>query len=190
MAEPSGFLGIEHRPFNYPLREARLARGWTRRRLADEAHLSPQAVGRYESLKGWPPAEIAQRLADALGDAVEALFPPEAELALRGHRARTVVSVLPVECLSLDAPELLRLEAETDTSLGLREAMREALSTLSERDRRVIQAHYGLDGPPRTYEQIARELGVTRGRVRQIEDRGLNKLRRPSRAERLEEFVS
>ncbi|MCC6418981.1 MAG: sigma-70 family RNA polymerase sigma factor, partial [Gemmataceae bacterium] len=64
------------------------------------------------------------------------------------------------------------------------------LGTLAPRDRAVLEMRFGLkDGQPRSLEEIAREFGLTRERIRQIESRGLLKLREPSRSELLAEFV-
>jgi RNA polymerase primary sigma factor len=72
----------------------------------------------------------------------------------------------------------------------LRQRISEVLSSLAPRDREVIELRYGLrEGPPLTLEEVARVFGVTRERVRQIELRGLEKLRHPDRRERLEDFT-
>src|SRR5439155_10806667 len=58
------------------------------------------------------------------------------------------------------------------------------------REREVIELRFGLrDGQPRTLEEVARTYGITRERIRQIEARGLLKLRQPLRSQRLAEFA-
>jgi RNA polymerase primary sigma factor len=78
-----------------------------------------------------------------------------------------------------------------DADFGLlRERLAEVLRSLAPREREVIELRYGLkDGTPRTLDEVARQYGITRERIRQIEARGLLKLRQPNRAERLEEFA-
>jgi RNA polymerase primary sigma factor len=72
----------------------------------------------------------------------------------------------------------------------LRTRLDEALGTLAPRDRRVLELRFGLrDGRPRSLEEIAREFGLTRERIRQIEARGLLRLRDPDRRGLLQEFV-
>jgi RNA polymerase primary sigma factor len=72
----------------------------------------------------------------------------------------------------------------------LRQRLDEALGTLAPRDRRVLELRFGLrDGRPRSLEEIAREFGLTRERIRQIEARGLLRLRDPERRGLLQEFV-
>jgi RNA polymerase primary sigma factor len=72
----------------------------------------------------------------------------------------------------------------------LRERIHEVLRSLAPREREVIELRFGLkDGTPKTLDEVARQYGITRERIRQIEARGLLKLRQPTRAERLEEFA-
>ena len=62
----------------------------------------------------------------------------------------------------------------------LQEQLESVLHTLSEREKKVIQLRFGLvDGHPRTLEEVGREFGVTRERIRQIESKTLSKLRHP-----------
>jgi RNA polymerase primary sigma factor len=71
----------------------------------------------------------------------------------------------------------------------LKERIGEVLRSLSPREREVIELRFGLrDGHPRTLDEVARTYGITRERIRQIEARGLLKLRQPNRSQRLVEF--
>jgi RNA polymerase primary sigma factor len=72
----------------------------------------------------------------------------------------------------------------------LQEQLRRVLDSLSERERRVIELRFGLrDGHPRTLEEVGREFGVTRERIRQIESKTLSKLRHPSRSGKLRDYL-
>jgi RNA polymerase primary sigma factor len=72
----------------------------------------------------------------------------------------------------------------------LRDRIQEVLRSLAPREREVIELRFGLkDGTPRTLDEVARQYGITRERIRQIEARGLLKLRQPTRSARLEEFA-
>jgi RNA polymerase primary sigma factor len=72
----------------------------------------------------------------------------------------------------------------------LQEQLEAVLHTLSEREKKVIQLRFGLhDGMPRTLEEVGREFGVTRERIRQIESKTLSKLRHPSRSQKLRDFL-
>jgi RNA polymerase primary sigma factor len=72
----------------------------------------------------------------------------------------------------------------------LQEQLQRVLDSLSERERKVIELRFGLvDGHPRTLEEVGREFGVTRERIRQIESKTLSKLRHPSRSSRLRDYL-
>ena len=72
----------------------------------------------------------------------------------------------------------------------LQEQLDSVLHTLSEREKKVIQLRFGLtDGHPRTLEEVGREFGVTRERIRQIEAKALRKLRHPSRSKKLRDYL-
>jgi len=72
----------------------------------------------------------------------------------------------------------------------LQERINEVLRSLAQREREVIELRYGLkDGQPKTLDEVARLFGITRERIRQIEARGILKLRQPMRSIRLEQFA-
>nr|WP_241147288.1 RNA polymerase sigma factor RpoD [Olsenella sp. An285] len=79
-------------------------------------------------------------------------------------------------------------EAASDSML--REQLDQVLDGLADRERKVIKFRFGLeDGHPRTLEEVGREFGVTRERIRQIESKTLAKLRHPSRSGRLKDYM-
>ena len=72
----------------------------------------------------------------------------------------------------------------------LKEQIQEVLDTLTDRESRVLQLRFGLDdGRSRTLEEVGREFGVTRERIRQIEAKALRKLRHPTRSRKLRDFL-
>ena len=72
----------------------------------------------------------------------------------------------------------------------MREQLGKVLDGLAERERKVIELRFGLkDGHPRTLEEVGREFGVTRERIRQIESKTLAKLRHPSRSSKLKDYL-
>ena len=109
-----------------------------------------------------------------------------------------------VDPLSLDSPlregedsslsdiiEDHRLETPADAATRhmLNEALEEALDELNDRERELLRMRFGLDdGRPRTLEEVGREFGVTRERIRQIETKTLAKLRNPQHSQRLREY--
>ncbi len=89
----------------------------------------------------------------------------------------------------LDDPDATNPGREVDHHL-LRDRIAEVLRSLTPREREVIELRFGLrDGHPRTLEEVAKTYGITRERIRQIEARGLLKLRQPVRSRRLAEFA-
>ena len=109
------------------------------------------------------------------------------------------------DTLSLDTP----VGSEEDATMGsfiaddrmvnpeevialsmLQKAMSEVLETLTEREAQVLRLRFGLlDGKPRTLEEVGAEFGVTRERVRQIENKALRKMKHPSRARMLIDYA-
>jgi RNA polymerase primary sigma factor len=80
--------------------------------------------------------------------------------------------------------------AESAMQRMLREQLELALSKLPERERKIIQLRYGLyDGRYRTLEEVGREFGITRERIRQIEARALRKLRHPHYGKALRRYL-
>ena len=127
-----------------------------------------------------------------------------ADMGLTAERIRDIIKVSQ-EPVSLETP----IGEEEDSHLGdfipddstlqppevathqmLREEVEDVLASLTGRERRVLQLRFGLDdGRGRTLEEVGKEFGVTRERVRQIEAKALRKLRHPSRSKRLKDFL-
>lgn len=79
---------------------------------------------------------------------------------------------------------------ESATAEGLREATREVLANLTEREAKVLQMRFGIDmASDHTLEEVGKQFDVTRERIRQIEAKALRKLRHPSRSEHLRSFL-
>jgi RNA polymerase primary sigma factor len=88
-----------------------------------------------------------------------------------------------------DADAVVPMEAAA--FIMLQDQLDRVLDNLSVREQRIIQLRFGLtDGHPRTLEEVGREFGVTRERIRQIESKTLAKLRHPSRAQMLKEYLA
>jgi RNA polymerase primary sigma factor len=127
-----------------------------------------------------------------------------AEMEVTPERVREILKVAQ-EPVSLETP----IGEEDDSHLGdfiedqgalapaeaashqlLREQVEDVLDSLSGRERRVLQLRFGLDdGRQRTLEEVGREFGVTRERIRQIEAKALRKLRHPSRSKKLKDYL-
>jgi RNA polymerase primary sigma factor len=86
--------------------------------------------------------------------------------------------------MTADAPE----ERAARTMLNY--AVEQALEDLNDRERQVMRLRFGLeDGQARTLEEVGREFGVTRERIRQIESKTLAKLRHPHRSQKLRDYL-
>ncbi len=79
---------------------------------------------------------------------------------------------------------------DSATAEGLREATREVLDNLTEREAKVLKMRFGIDmASDHTLEEVGKQFDVTRERIRQIEAKALRKLRHPSRSEHLRSFL-
>ena len=80
--------------------------------------------------------------------------------------------------------------ADAASAQLLREQVQEVLNSLTDRESRVLKLRFGLeDGRTRTLEEVGREFGVTRERIRQIEAKAIRKLRHPSRSKKLRDYL-
>ena len=127
-----------------------------------------------------------------------------AELDMPVERVREILKISQ-EPVSLETP----IGEEEDSHLGdfiqddnvpvpaeaaaqtlLKEQLDEVLSTLTEREQKVLRLRFGMnDGRARTLEEVGKEFDVTRERIRQIEAKALRKLRHPSRSRKLRDYL-
>ena len=80
--------------------------------------------------------------------------------------------------------------ADAASLMLLKEQLNDVLSTLTDREAKVLKLRFGLeDGRSRTLEEVGKEFDVTRERIRQIEEKALRKLRHPSRSKKVKDFL-
>jgi len=134
--------------------------------------------------------------------------PTEKEIAKKARisvdKVREIIKVSQVP-LSLEMPigdeessrlgdfvEDVSVQAPDDVVLHglLRDDLEEVMSTLTDREKTVLKLRFGIeDGHPRTLEEVGRVFNVTRERIRQIEAKALRKLKHPTRAKKLREYL-
>ena len=171
------------------------------RALADQARTIRIPVHMVETINKL--IRISRALLQDLGREPTAEEIAEA-MVLPVERVREIIKIAQ-EPISLETP----IGEEEDSHLGdfiedqdalapaeaasfamLKEQLEDVLETLTPRERKVLKLRFGLDdGRPRTLEEVGREFGVTRERIRQIEAKALRKLRHPSRSKRLKDFI-
>ncbi len=125
------------------------------------------------------------------------------EMGIEPEKVREIIKVSQ-EPTSLEAP----VGEEKDSTLGdfipddeirpedqasaelLKAHLSEVLDTLNDREKKVLKLRFGLeDGRQRTLEEVGKEFGVTRERIRQIEAKALRKLRHPTRSKKLKDYL-
>ncbi len=171
------------------------------RAIADQSRTIRVPVHMVESINKVVRAQRAmmQRLErePTMAELAEAVDLPEEKVA-------EILRISQQDPLSLDTP----IGDEDDTSMAdfipdkgaapldvaarklLEQTVRDVLDDLSERESEVVRLRFGLvDGRPRTLEEVGREFGVTRERIRQIESKTLAKLRHPLRSDRLRDYL-
>ncbi|MFQ5382082.1 MAG: RNA polymerase sigma factor RpoD [Dehalococcoidia bacterium] len=181
------------------------------RAIADQARTIRIPVHMVETINKL--VRVSRRLVQEFGreptseeiaSGMSASSKPEASALFTPERIREIQKVSQ-EPVSLETP----IGEEEDSHLGdfledptalapaeaasqqlLREQVEDVLASLTSRERRVLQLRFGLeDGRSRTLEEVGREFGVTRERIRQIEAKALRKLRHPSRSKKLRDYL-
>jgi len=171
------------------------------RAIADQARTIRIPVHMVENINRF--MRVQRRLMQELG---RQPTPEEiaTELEIEPDKAREIIKISQ-QPASLDTP----VGDEEDSYLGdfiyditaptlfdtasrglLKEQLGSVLSTLSDREKRVLEERFGLrDGKPKTLEEVGKMFAVTRERIRQIEAKALRKLRHPSRGNKLKDYL-
>ena len=167
--------------FNYNLRIARINAGYTVDMLAEKAGVNKSSIYVYERLKSMPSPEIAERIASALNKDLTFLFPEDFRQFVadankerkRGEEEKET-EFESIEYLNIEeeSPEEIAMKKETP------EVVDRLLDNLKLRDREILRLRYGIGhGYNYTLEEVGRIFKITRERVRQIENKAIEKLR-------------
>ena len=172
------------------------------RAIADQARTVRIPVHMVETINKM--TRVQRQLVQELGREPSAEeISEKMEGALSPERIREIQRIA-LEPVSLETP----IGEEDDSRLGdfiadsdaqspeeyttkslLKEELYEIMKDLTDREERVLRLRYGLDdNRPRTLEEVGREFGVTRERIRQIEAKAIRKLRHPTRAKKLGDY--
>jgi len=158
-----------------------LNRAGTLHRIGKRSSLLLQELGREPT-----PTEIAEGMDITLEEVQKTLS------ISRSHVSLDAPVTTGEDARLLDyLPDTQNAGPDSDTfEHALSESVEEVLSTLREREARILRLYFGLDGPePMTLEEIGGMMGITRERVRQIKEKALSRLRHVSRARALESFL-
>ncbi|MCI0502097.1 MAG: RNA polymerase sigma factor RpoD [Fusobacteria bacterium] len=171
------------------------------RAIADQARTIRIPVHMVETINKY--VRISRQLLQELGR-----DPKPEEIAER--MGITIEKIREIQKISLDPVSLeTPIGEEEDSHLGdfvedegalsppesaafmlLKKQLEEVLDTLTDREKKVLALRFGLDdGRSRTLEEVGKEFGVTRERIRQIEAKALRKLKHPSRSKKLKDFL-
>lgn len=193
MGHDSFKIGFKGRLKHGLLLEALSQRGWSQRQAAKFLGVSMQAFGRWINLRDVPrrlTEKQVQKLVELTGQLPEALWPDYVRSRDFLDASKTFTVVKDVEARKFLTALTQRELPPTPEEVFAREEMTETidmvLATLPARDARIIKKRFYEE---KTCEEVGVEEGVTRERVRQIEDKALRKLRRPNRIKQLKPFI-
>lgn len=200
-------IGIEIKPFNYNLRSRRLELGYTQKRLAIDAEVTAELIGKLELLRIPSNGEGIRLLRDKMNRIARMLesdfnwlFPQDyleaVQRKILPRRKRPIMWVKDVDILQLSGDTLYALPSpetiavESDLQNDLKDVIGNALNSLSPRERKVIEMRFGFDDKgKKTLESVGNEFGVSRERIVQIEAKALRKLRHPMRLRPIREVM-
>lgn len=176
-------IGIKRLVYNKTMREARLKLGLSQKDLGDKVGIHCQSIGKIEIFKDIPTVNQAHDIAEVLDSTPEVLFPTHLYAHLK-EKLKNVprdfsIDVTPVMLSSHESMGLLTSgNEEVDVKLDAEMQLKKFLPKLKDREKRVISLRFGLeDDKTRTLEEVGKEFGVSRDRIRQIEQKALKTLK-------------
>lgn len=196
-AERSFKLGYDIDSYNAKLRRIREDMGLNRKEMAEWLGISHAYYCSIERLKVYPSARVKEAIEKATKQLSEDIFP--VQLKEFSKQKGSVEKDIPIEFLSLEASEETMFLPSADFTeevesniikKELKTIVHNALSTLSPREENIIRLRFGIDdGKERSLEEVGKQFGITRERVRQVESKALKKLKHSRRCENLNRYA-
>jgi len=191
-------IGIQHKIFNNEIRKRRQALGLNQKQFAEQVGISIQFLRNFENFKQYPKAsglggwgnyreETGKKIAEYLQVDFSVLFPewltlfkPEKTTFITEHQIdERILAYSNSPMMITDGMNDFECSLEKDV---IRKKIHEALNTLSDREKKVLEVRFGIDGnKPKTLREAGAIFGVTQERIRQIEAKAFRKLRHPTR---------
>lgn len=170
---------------NHELEKARSNKKLLQSELAEKVGISNASYCHIECCRVFPDVEIQYKIAQILEKSKESLFPEWLKTFSQKWKDSDRSRVVPINELSLGSPQLLQLDSgdydkmieKADASF-LVDKLFKHTDRLSPKEKRILELRYGLgDGVQKTLEEVGKEFGVTRDRIRQIEAKAIDKLK-------------
>lgn len=179
-------IGVKRHIFNSSLRKMRIKKGISQKELCEKTGMSMAKIQPIEQLKRIPTHDEADAIADALGTTIDQILPPDIY-----EKVVPKIKELPNEVffevtpMSLSFNEIRQLKStegdieKIGEEMNMQMIVKRYIDRLQDREKRILTLRFGLeDGVSRPLEDVGREFGSTRERIRQIEAKALNKLRK------------
>ncbi|MAH49861.1 hypothetical protein CMI37_28840 [Candidatus Pacearchaeota archaeon] len=178
-------IGVKLRFFNYNLDRAIRAKGWTREEAAKALKIALNTLYQWLRFAFYPSEEARLRASIALEVPEEHIFP----VGLSGFRLKRQPEAFAITSDDVDQMRIISDDGDL-SQLFLREAISRGLESLTPREALVLRHRFGLEAEEaQSLRAVGDMMGVTPERVRQIEAKGLRKLRHPYRAGPLRGFL-
>ncbi len=184
---PESSLKIKMTIKNNEMEKARLALGLRQVDLAEKTEINDQRIGSIECCRNFPTNEEQIKISNILHISQRVLFPEWLKAFSEKWKRHENTKIVPIQELRLNkSPEFLMLESNdyedimntTDSNILNKEIYKRMNIVLTPKEQRIIELRYGLDGSGQhTYEEVGREFGVTRERIRQLEAKAYCKLK-------------
>src|SRR3990167_4268309 len=170
---------------NHELEKRRITLGLKQEQVAYRLGLGVASYSAIESCRQYPNPERQSQIAKILGSSVDTLFPEWLKIFSSKWKDAEKSKIVPIDQLKLNSPEVLSLESgdynfmerNTDNNI-LKDIILKVINDLNPREANILKMRFGIgDHTSHTLEETAKEFGITRERIRQLEFKALEKIR-------------